>query len=590
MLNFIILLTYIIFINSYTVTRNVLDYGAKGDGITDDTLAIINALTSFRSDNGSSYPHAIYSPSTLHPARIYFPDGIYIITQTLPLIYYTQMVGDFNNWPTIKFISNDNKIMNFAIDVAGSWYPDVSQNNFYRQIRNFNIDLTECANCAGVHWKVAQATILQNVYFNLGYNNPNIGIFMEEGSGGQVSDLVFEGGDVGMWIGNQQFTSRNITIRNAASYAVFLNFDWVWTFVGLVVENSPVGIQLEGMVGTLVVIDSSFSGITQSVINTNYTVATKISNNSIVLENISYLMDLADSTSYLVSNPDSNYVVVKAYSQSISYAQGHVFNADGSVSLVENKVNSDLPNRPSVLTASDGSYFQRMRPQFNPTTWLNISTLGIIGDGVTDVTAALQKVFLEQANGNTLYFPEGIYIISNTIYIPAGIEMVGEVWPVLMADGPAFQDSNNPIPMLMVGKPGEVGEVLMTDFILSTRGPQPGAVLMEWNMHEPIGNQGGCGIWSVHFRIGGAYGTNIDPDNCPSTDGTSSPASTCDGAFMLLHVTKYATIYMENVWGWVADHDIDLKSQINVYNGRGFLCESEGPVWMYGTAFEHSFY
>lgn len=33
---------------------------------------------------------------------------------------------------------------------------------------------------------------------------------------------------------------------------------------------------------------------------------------------------------------------------------------------------------------------------------------------------------------------------------------------------------------------------------------------------------------------------------------------------------------------------MDYDDQINVYNARGLLVESQGPVWMYGTAFEHS--
>ena len=57
-----------------------------------------------------------------------------------------------------------------------------------------------------------------------------------------------------------------------------------------------------------------------------------------------------------------------------------------------------------------------------------------------------------------------------------------------------------------------------------------------------------------------------------------------------MHITKSGSCYMENVWGWTADHDIDAHSQINVYNSRGFLCESQGPVWLYGTAMEHSVY
>jgi len=92
----------------------------------------------------------------------------------------------------------------------------------------------------------------------------------------------------------------------------------------------------------------------------------------------------------------------------------------------------------------------------------------------------------------------------------------------------------------------------------------------------------------VHFRIGGAIGTNISPSNCPRGDGGNATATTCAGTYALMHITKKATAYLENVWGWVADHDLDFGDQINVYNARGLLVESQGPVWMYGTAFEHS--
>lgn len=65
---------------------------------------------------------------------------------------------------------------------------------------------------------------------------------------------------------------------------------------------------------------------------------------------------------------------------------------------------------------------------------------------------------------------------------------------------------------------------------------------------------------------------------------------------MLLHITPKASGYFENVWAWVADHDIDQppdgnttsSAQINIYAARGILVESHGPTWLYGTASEHS--
>lgn len=54
-------------------------------------------------------------------------------------------------------------------------------------------------------------------------------------------------------------------------------------------------------------------------------------------------------------------------------------------------------------------------------------------------------------------------------------------------------------------------------------------------------------MWDVHYRIGGAIGTNIQPGNCPSGDGTGAPASQCSGSWGLLHIADTGNLYMENV-------------------------------------------
>jgi len=95
------------------------------------------------------------------------------------------------------------------------------------------------------------------------------------------------------------------------------------------------------------------------------------------------------------------------------------------------------------------------------------------------------------------------------------------------------------------------------------------------------------GLWDVHFRVGGAKGSNLEDTQCAKETTISKPE--CFGAFMLLHIAPTASAYLENVWAWVADHDLDGKGQVSIYNGRGILSEStNGPVWMYGTSSEHS--
>lgn len=92
-------------------------------------------------------------------------------------------------------------------------------------------------------------------------------------------------------------------------------------------------------------------------------------------------------------------------------------------------------------------------------------------------------------------------------------------------------------------------------------------------------------IIDSHFRIGGAIGTGLQVANCPANADAS-----CTGGAMLLHLTTTASAYIENVWLWIADHDIDdaNNTQINVLVPRGMLIESTQALWMYGTASEHA--
>src|SRR5687767_7031164 len=181
----------------YPVFRNVKDYGAKGDGSTDDTAAINAAITAGggRCGNGCD-------SSTNTPALVFFPPGTYLVSRPLQQYYYTHMVGDLKDIPTLKATADFEGMA--VIDAnpyaANGWNWFTNQNNFFRQIRNFKIDVTSqpLNTGTGIHWQVAQATSLQNIEFFMrvdkSENNKQQGIFMENGSGGFMTDLKFHGG------------------------------------------------------------------------------------------------------------------------------------------------------------------------------------------------------------------------------------------------------------------------------------------------------------------------------------------------------------------------------------------------------------
>jgi glucan 1,3-beta-glucosidase len=55
---------------------------------------------------------------------------------------------------------------------------------------------------------------------------------------------------------------------------------------------------------------------------------------------------------------------------------------------------------------------------------------------------------------------------------------------------------------------------------------------------------------------------------------------------MGLHLTSGSTAYLEGMWVWLADHDLDGdgSSQLTIFSGRGIYSQSQGPVWLIGTA------
>lgn len=69
------------------------------------------------------------------------------------------------------------------------WY--INQSNFYRQVRNFIIDIedTVTKSVAGLHWQVAQATSLTNVliYASTDSDTTAMGMFTENGSSGMLN-------------------------------------------------------------------------------------------------------------------------------------------------------------------------------------------------------------------------------------------------------------------------------------------------------------------------------------------------------------------------------------------------------------------
>ncbi|KAI1424015.1 pectin lyase fold/virulence factor [Xylaria sp. FL1777] len=597
--------------DGYQFYRDVTDFGADSTGESDATEAINAAVSSWSSTsaNGDNTRCGEECGNTFtQGAIVYFPPGTYKLCTPVIQLYYTQFIGDANDPPTIKGCDTFTGIALFDTDPyipGGSgreWY--INQNQFFRHIRNFIFDLTDMPSSTadndqplvptGIHWQVAQATTLQNLVFNMPMSSGTsaadattaVGIFTENGSGGFVSDLTFNGGNIGWRAGSQQFTARNLVFNDCLT-AVQMVWDWGFNWQGIEINGGAIGFNISGVggdggqgVGSISLIDCSVNDVPVGILTNKVANSPNIVLDNTAFTNVDRIVQVDGGDTLLSSN--SNL-----------WATGKRYN--GSVGSTETG-DVTAPAKAESLLDGDGKLFVRSRPQYESlgTDSFLVATTdgGCKNDGTGDQTECI-NAFLQEAVGahKVAYFPAGIYTVGSTVEIPTGSQVQGSSWSQIQGSGYYFGDIHSPKVMVQVGNKGDIGTMEIVEMLFSVAGDTAGAILMEWNT-APV-DQGAAGMWDSHFRVGGGIGTDLDIDHCPKFSFNDE----CIAASLMLRVTAQASGYFENVWAWVADHDNDASvynqpdstiTQISIFGARGMLIESQGPSWFYGGGSEHS--
>ncbi|KAH6656455.1 pectate lyase superfamily protein-domain-containing protein, partial [Truncatella angustata] len=603
--------------SGYQFFRNVRDFGAVGDGVTDDTAAINRAAAAFsESDLLTLRCGEDCGSTTTLGAVVYFPPGTYLISTPIIQYYYTQFVGNPSDRAVIKGTFNFTGIalVDSNVYIPGGngdeWY--INQSNFLRQIRNLEFDMTgmNWTNYdndqeyvpTGVHWQVGQATSITNCHFQMAVSEgaqraTGVGIYMENGSGGGVADITFFGGNIGFLAGSQQFTANNLVFTSCLT-AIYHVWNWGFVWKNIYVLSCYIALdctaysggQNQGT-GSITVLDSHFNGVPYAI-----TIASNGDEQpNIVLDNL--LVENSESV-VLISGGDTLLQGSSGPLYFNSWANGIQVSSSGAFGKRSGFVNP-APRKPSSLLDGSGAYYSRSKPQYAGASPVVATNNGISNDGTGDQTDAINSL-LEGNVGSVIFFPMGVYLVRGTVHVPVGSIIVGSGWSQIMGTGSFFEDQENPQVMVQVGNEGDSGVIEISDMMFTVQGPTAGAILMEWNVHES--SQGSAAMWDSHFRVGGAEGTNLQLEDCPTRSDVNPD---CMAASLLLHITSDSSGYFDNVWAWVADHDLDnplnaeaynneegiplnVQTQISIYAARGVLIESQGPTWLYGTSSEHT--
>lgn len=328
--------------------------------------------------------------------------------------------------------------------------------------------------------------------------------------------------------------------------------------------------------GSMVVLDSTMTN-TGTLIKFHDSSKDSGSRNSqIVIEN------LTGDGQHPIAVTSDGTTVLDAQSQVDTWIHGN--DIPGTYETSE----SPRTTRPGALLDGSGRYFIRKQPDYanypagQVVNVKNVPGYPVKGDGVTDDSTNLNAILRDNAaNCRVTYFPYGVYIVRDTIFVPPNSRIVGEAWAVLSGAGTAFSDAYNPRAVVKVGYPGDVGIAEIQTMRFTVAETLPGAILLEINMAGS--SPGDVGLWNTLTTVGGTADTSI------SNTCTNQDPSYCMAAFMHVHLTPTSSAYIENHWGWTADHNLDGGPSVIIISvGRGILIESTKATWLVGTSFEHN--
>lgn len=263
-------------------------------------------------------------------------------------------------------------------------------------------------------------------------------------------------------------------------------------------------------------------------------------------------------------------------------------------------------NRPAAL-APGGKYPVPTAPTFanlQASDFVNVkdsATNGgrtVKGDHTIDESGVLNEILQMAAKANKpVFFPFGKYRVDSTLVVPAGSRIVGEGWATITGYGSFFGDESNPKPVVQVGQANEVGVAQIQDMRFTVSQVLPGAIIFQVNMAGS--RPGDVALWNSLVTVGGTRGADDLTNQC--TDASNE----CKAAFIGIHATTSSSLYLENVWNWVAvglqsvggqkrnadereqDHITEsFSGGSNIAGKGGVLIESTKATWLMGLGSE----
>lgn len=371
---------------------NVRDFGARGDGKTDDTAAFLAAVAASGGDTGAAF---------WQDKIVFVPNGTYLISQPILKRYAN---GRFASGLALIGESRTNTILRLPDRAPGYGDPQRPQAVIFTTSKLLSGGPTDGNKdyLGKGEGNDAYMNFIENLTIDVGTGNP----------GAIALD----------YLGNNSGAIRNVSLRaGAGSGAVGLSMTRKWPGPTLIQD-----LTIDGFATGIATAETEY-GLTFENITLRNQTRTVISNrqNALAMRNI----QISGTAPQIINSGDRAFMAIDGLSAPVSDL-GALIQNEGHVTLRNLRLITGVLN--GVLQGRD-----RWQPQNPPdwilgmsappptprgTGWVNVATYGATGRADQDATDALRQAF---ASGATiLYLPHGTYAVRDSIDIPPTVQRI----------------------------------------------------------------------------------------------------------------------------------------------------------------------
>lgn len=539
------------------------NFNIKADGSTDVADALQKAL---------------YDLKTTHNFGILFlPEGRYLISKTIYVPQAIRIIGYGTNRPVIVLKKNSPGFQQpdpadkgkakymfwfiHSVPKPGDPVRDAGAGTFYSAMSNVDLEIEDGNRYAvALRTHYAQHSFIAHVDVHI--NNGLAGMF---DVGNEMEDVRFFGGEYGIYTTKPspgwQFMITDAYFEGQRKAAIKTQEAGL-TIVRLQAKHVPSVIEInQNYIEKLFMEDCRFEDVQQQAILVS---APDNAGNQISLKNIDcshvpVLLGYRESANK-VEGKGTTYKV-KVFMQGLQMDSLHADPITKSITAIEAlktlpaPVQKDIPELPSI------------------DTWVNLKSLGAVGDGKSDDTKAIQDAIDKY---ETIYVPQGWYRVSETIRLKPNTVLIG-LTPIgtqfILADNtPGFSGFGAPKALLETSKGGNN---IVTGIGLTTGFANYRAVACKWMAGEhsymnDVKFIGGHGTmqwtWKWKSEVKDIYGSNLV------------------NGFDPLWATQYWSLWITNGGGGTFK---DIWSA-NTWAGNGtYISNTSTPGRIYAMSIEH---